>query len=107
MAPEIRHCNGSGLTLIVIGDKGYAGKKVALNLQQNHGIILSPVQRNYLNYHLYFGRPIQYVEMSKTRTRSLLGLCASLLTKCISVVCCRLINISNNQPPLHIKNIAF
>jgi hypothetical protein len=124
MAPEIHHCNGSGFTPIVIGDKGYAGKKVALNLQQNHGIILSPVQRNYLkqeeesalNDLLNKSRKIiettiailvDQFNMSKTRTRSIVGLCASLLTKCISVVCCCLINIINKQPPLHIKNIAF
>ncbi len=124
MIDEIHRCNNSPFPPIVIGDKGYVGEERGKRMLEQSGIQVVPIQRNYdkergetgLNSMIKKTRKIiettisllvDQFNMAKTRTRSVLGLATSMIAKTVALTSCCLMNLTNNEPVLHVKQIAF
>ena len=124
MTVEIHKSNSSGLIPIVIGDKGYVGKERADHLLDEHQIHLIPIARNYdkqlgesgLTIMIRKTRKIiettisiltDQFNMAKTRTRSVLGLQTSIMAKAVAMASCCLMNLTNNESVLQVKQIVF
>jgi len=124
MVEEIHRTNLTGLTAVVIGDKGYALKQEAIQALKKQEIQVLAIKRNYakeetepaVNVMLRKTRKIiettisllvDQFNIAKTRTRSVEGLATSILSKIVALTSCCLMNIINNEPTLYIKNITF
>lgn len=124
MVKEIRLTNPSGMTAILIGDKGYVIKQKSIETLEEQNIQVMAIKRNYakqetesaLNVMLRKTRKIiettisllvDQFKMAKTRTRSVQGLVTSILSKTVALTTCCLMNTVFGEPVLQIKNITF